>query len=41
MRRPKEKPMARSKNKQKIKRKLHNQKRLRRIKRGKAAAAAK
>ncbi len=41
MRRPKEKPMARSKNKQKIKRKLHNQKRLRRIKRRKAAAAAK
>ena len=32
--------MARSKNKQKIKRKLHKQKRLRRIKRQKAAATA-
>ncbi len=33
--------MATSKNKQKVKRKLHKQKRLRRIKRRKAAAAAK
>ncbi len=41
MRSPWEKPMANSKNKQKVKRKLHKQKRLRRIKRRKAAAAAK
>jgi hypothetical protein len=41
MRSPQEKPMASSKNKQKVKRKLHKQKRLRRIKRRKAAAAAK
>ncbi len=33
--------MASSKNKQKVKRNLHKQKRLRRIKRRKAAAAAK
>jgi hypothetical protein len=33
--------MASSKNKQKVKRKLHKQKRLRRIKRRKAAAAVK